>query len=314
MLETFDPVFYKKYLPRYTKIKKMERHDSEIPLDFIMSKGKPKSTAIDPTLREWKSTEHNIKTLATILEWKVNVINNIGLYEKREYTKDLDTIKIIPMEDEILRRNNTLYGYYLYIIRSYYILRNFDSISYPPLAIKNFVHRFPGANVEKKLDIINTNILPEIEFKMQTLEPLELSNYLLDTISQTLLKIHKIFERLGFKKFGLEFVKLLLGEIIKFEKKLSKFDMRKMLRRINKSRSKDKPTISTDDIDKEIDNDMLDDIIDDMDDQPEPENLPDLEEDDILEDAKGDIFSLGDIDVEEYDEDTLYKDVEDKLN
>jgi hypothetical protein len=314
MLETFDPVFYKKYLPRYTKIKKMERHDSEIPLDFIMSKGKPKTTVVDPKLRGWKSTEHNIRTLATLLEWKVNVINNIGLYEKREYTKDFDTIKIPPIEDEILRRNNTLYGYYLYIIRSYYILRNFDSISYPPQAIKNFVHRFPGANIEKKLDIINTNLLSEIEFRMQTLETLELSNYLLDTISQTLLKIHKIFDRLGFKKFGLEFIKLLLGEIIRYEKKLSKFDMRKMLRRINKSRSKDKPTISTDDIDKEIDNDILDDTIDDMDDQPEPENLPDLEEDDILEQDEGDIFSLGDIDVEEYDEDTLYKDVGDKLN
>lgn len=315
MIDELDPTFYKRHLARYTKLKNIEKRESEIKKD-LMNINKPNiDNHIErPHFKTWEMRTDNIKKLADLLDWNPNKIYNIGLYEKRTYSKDFDVTKLTPSQDDLYKRNNTLYGYYLYIVRSYYKLRNFDMIPYPPPIIKEFVKKF-NTVITKKLDLINLHSLPEIEFRMQTLKTSELTNFLLDMVSSTLLHIYRIFEKNGIKKIGLEFIKTLLEDILKFEKNLGNFDMRKMLRKINKNRPKDRPAVAADDIINTIEDDIVaDDVMDEMDvlDLDESMGAEMGEEVDEMEDR--DLFSLDDVDIEEYDEDTLYKDVVDKLN
>lgn len=316
MIDELDLTFYKKHIARYTKLKNIQKQESEITKD-LMNINKPSIDSHTEKLhfKKWEIRTDNIKKLSNLLDWNPNKIYNIGLYEKRNYNKDFDIMKLTPTQDDLYKRNNTLYGYYLYIVRSYYKLRNFNMISYPPPVIKEFVNKFEIVTT-KKFDIINLHNLPEIEFRMQTLKSLELTNFLLDTISSTLMHIYTVFEKNGIKKIGLEFIKTLLDDIIKFEKNLGNFDMRKMLRKINKNRSKDRPAVATDDIINTVEDDMIgaDEVIDERD-VPDLEEVEGVEIDEDMDEMEDrDLFSLDDVDIEEYDEDTLYKDIVDKLN
>jgi hypothetical protein len=123
------------------------------------------------------------------------------------------------------------------------------------------------------------------------------TNFLLYSISKTLLDILAIFEKNSLATAGKKFIKLLFDKIIDVEKKLTKFDIRKILK-FGKNTDVD---VNVNEVDVEVTDTSGDyDIV----------NIDvDIYED---EDAEVDIFSINDMDVE-MDDDNLYNDVEDRM-
>jgi hypothetical protein len=115
-----------------------------------------------------------------------------------------------------------------------------------------------------------------------------------------------VFKALRFKSSGEIYIRLLFNKIIEFEKKMSKFDIRKILKRVSdanigyllEKQNVAEPIFDAED-DEEIHEEEIDDDADDKNNEIE-HNIPD-------------IFSINDVDIED-DLDNNYVDLGDRQN
>jgi hypothetical protein len=291
-INSFDITYYNKYVAVYDKFRKIDADKGAI---LQRSKSQKHQKQID--FPKWTVTNKPIIKLALLLKISPNAINNIGMYEKQEYNKDKFEKSTLHSDtpEEFIKRNNNLFDYYLFIIKSYYKLRSSEFLIDIPNFIKKFLIKYSNVNLSTKLEFINKDFLDKYAYYKKKLNPEVFSNFLLNSIAETLLTIASKFEAKSMKAMGAEFIHILFDEIVMFEKHLTIF--------INKKMTHAEPA--------ESDDQYFESYSPDGDDTEDVVALPEMSEDEDYEVV--DPFSIADMDVE-YDEDNLYKDVVDKMD
>lgn len=298
IIDRKDIKFYNKFKDKFEKSRKRKRIE-ERPIKKITKLME---------FPKWELTTDSINKFSKKFNIPILDIYNIGLYEKQDYedikSKKLNLSEGLNEEDHI-KRNNVLFDYYLYIIRNYYVLRSSEFSINLPSYIKELLKKFSNKDIIKKLSIINEDFIDKYRYYKKTLSPKNLSNFLLNSISQLFLDILDIFNSKNIKKMGDKFLEIMYNNISGFDKNLSKFTIKRFVRSSNIEVEENVAT-------KEIDE--LEAKADDYDDSFLEDEAPkEIEEEEEIEEEPQDIFSLNDMDIEDYDDDTLYKDVADKL-
>ncbi len=305
-LKTHDKAYYDKYSAVYVKTRQIERNLINEELKKYTERSKAQKNIKDETFPKWELTVQKINEFKKLISISENEFNNIGLYEKQEYQSIKDgklNMKEIS-EDEFIKRNNHLYEYYLYIIRNYNIIRNSETIIIPPPQLSDLLTKFPTKNLHL-CPRINDDFLKKYKYYKKTLKGIELSNFLLSYISSTLLTIYDHFKKINREEMGMYFIKLLIGNIMNAEKKLTSFTVRKSKYSANIEDVAD--LIAETEGDKENDFDQM---------SQDGDISAELEyNEEVVDEEPDDPFALGDLDIEmdaEDDEDNLYTDFEDK--
>lgn len=302
ILQSLDLKYYNKYLTIFTAIKRKEYDAIKIPKYIKIKEQKL-------TFPKWEINTQSIQKISTQLNVTVNTMYNIGLAENKEYSEKIFAKTNMAAElstDEIIKQNNNLYGYYLFIIRNYYIIKNSDILSDLPVFVKEFLSNENKDNF-LKLPMVNIEFQEKYKYYKKNLSPKIFTNFLITSISDLLLVIITSFKTIRLN-IGNTFVKLLFDQIVFSEKQLSKFNDRKYLKRKNETINillENQNTVESnfDNDDVEAFNEEPDIEIDDDADAYTTQNL----EQDV------DIFSIGDIDIEN-DDDNNYIDVQDRQN
>jgi hypothetical protein len=292
-IDEFDITYYNKYVAEYDKFRKIDADKGA-----ILPKPKPqKEKQIE--FPKWVINNKSVIKLALLLKISPNTINNIGMYEKQEYDKDKFEKGTLHNDtpEEFIKRNNNLFDYYLFIIQSYYKLRGSEFLIDIPNFIKKFLIKYSNANLSTKLEFINKDFLIKYAYYKKKLNPEIFSNFLLNSIAETLLTIASKFETKSLKVMGVEFVRILFDEILVFEKHLTIYITKKLS--YTESAETEDPYFESYSPDGD---DLPDGDVSVM-----PKSIED-EEYEIV-----DPFSIADMDVE-YDEENLYKDVADKID
>jgi hypothetical protein len=297
-IEKKDTKFYNKFKDKFEKSRKRKRIE-ERPIKKI-------TKLIE--FPKWELTTDSINKFSKKFNIPILDIYNIGLYEKQDYdevkSKKLNLSEGLT-EDDHIKRNNILFDYYLYIIRNYYVLRSSEFSINLPIYLKELLKKFSNKDIIKKLSIINEDFIDKYRYYKKTLSPKNLSNFLLNSISQLFLDILDIFNSANIKKMGDKFLELMYNNISAFDKNLSKFTIKRFVRSSNIEVEENVASKETDELEAKAD-DYDDSFLED-------EAPKEIEEEGAIEEEPEDIFSLNDMDIEDYDEDTLYKDVADKL-
>lgn len=305
-ISTFDEKYYKKYLSTYTATKNKEY------AQFKIIKKINKSEKII-TFAKW---EYNISYLQKIsheLEITPNTIYNIGLAENKEYNSKFTKINMSVdlTQDESIKQNTNLYGYYLFIIRNYYLLKNSELLSNLPPHVSEFLHTHKLQL--HKMPMLNTDFLQKYKYYKRTLVPKLFTNFLTTSICKLLLEILGVFKTIH-SSAGHAYVKMIFTKIIDAEKKFSKFDIRKILKRTSNTtvenllETQNDQEFNFNNAQNDNDNESGDDA------EEEPVELDDDADNRGNEvEEEENLFSLNDIDLEN-DDDTIYVDVEDRQN
>lgn len=299
IIEKKDTKFYNKYKDKFEKSRKRKRVD-ERPVKKIIKL---------PEFPKWDLNTDNITKFSKKFGVSIIDIYNMGLYEKKDYveikTKKTNLSEGLN-EDDHIKRNNILFDYYLYTIRNYYILRSSEFSINLPIYLKDFLKKFSNKDIIKKLPVINQDFIDKYKYYKKTIPPKSLTNFLLNSICQLFLDILQIFVDKNLKQMGDKFLDIIYSNISEFDRNTSKFTIKRFVRSSNIEVEENVAT-------KEIDE--LEDKADDYDDSfLEGEAPVEIEEEEAVEEEPEDIFSLNDMDVEDADEDVLYKDVLDKLS
>ena len=80
--------------------------------------------------------------MANILNVSQNIIYNLGLSENKEYSNKLferTDLSSGISDNEIIKQNNTIYDYYLFLVRSYYLTINSKFLTDLPIYLKDFL-------------------------------------------------------------------------------------------------------------------------------------------------------------------------------
>jgi hypothetical protein len=295
-MDNLNPAYYKKYVNVYETIKKQQL--SDIKQAKHIDK---KSTKKDIVFTKWVKDLSAIKKLVNLLGLSPNLVNNLGLYENKEWTKNITDLSIGLTENEILKQNGNLYMHYLFIIRTYYFVRGSEQSASVPEYLEDFLRGFSNIGLVEKFPMINENFQDMYNYYKKHMSAELNTNFLLHSIANTLMQILAIYERNNLAAAGKKFVRLIFDKMISVEKKLTKFDITKILKFGRKV------DVDEDDIDV-VDFEVVD---------PNADfEIIDVEKD-YDEEAEQDIFSINDIDIEmgeEMDEDNLYTDVQDRMN
>lgn len=289
-----DATYYNKYKSIYEKLKTEEKQA----LDIALQPKKPRIIKTEKTT--WRIS--NEKSLEFSKKFKVNynTILNIGLYEKQELKNINNIIQIEKTKHDIIKRNNALYDYYLYIVRNYYLLKNSEFIYNIPNNLIEFLKKYSNIDINKKLKNINEDWINKYKALKKSLQPDELTNFLLESICDTLLEIYKNFKD---TKMGADFVNMLFSYIIEAERKLTNF----IVMNYRKSTIDELNETNDQDREKEINTE-------DYDISPDIEREEQIDEEIIEDEEPDDLFSLENIDIadEDMDEDNLFTDAADR--
>lgn len=315
IIDNKDTSYFSKYKNVYETYQRNIRKIIEKQMNF--NKVKTPVIQIDLKLPKWEITNTKVIELSKLLNISVNLIYNIGFYEKNEYT-DIKSGKVnLNMPDisefEWIKKNNHMYDYYLYIVRNYYTLKNSEFMASFPEHIKEFLKKYNPIDLFKKIPMISESFLSHYKYYKNTSTPKVFANFLITSISSILLEIIKIFDKLKLNQMGMDFVKLLLNNILDFEKKLTLFTVRKFKARANTISFMDTGEVGDVIDDAEKNNDY-----DEVGEENDTEVMESMEFNELEDELEGDEenanpFSLDDMDIEreENDEDDIYVNVDD---
>lgn len=299
IIEEQDIKFYNKFKDKFDKIRKRKRIE-ETPVKKIHK-------LIE--FPKWEINTDSINKFSKKFNIPILDIYNMGLYEKQEYdevkSKKINLSEELSDDDHI-KRNNTLFDYYLYVIRNYYILRSSEFTIDLPFYIRDLLKKFSNKDIIKKLTVINEDFIDKYKYYKKTLSPKNLTNFLLNALTQLFLDMIEIFINKNIKQMGEKFIDILYKNISEFDRNLSKFSVKRFVRSSNIEIDENIASKETDELEAKAD-DYDDSLLED-------EIVKEKEEEEIIEEEPEDIFSLNDVDIEDYDEDTLYKDVMDKID
>ena len=302
IINSKDKTYYDKYKKVYENIKNKEKDLINKQLQQTIKKQKIHLEKFP----KWVPTTKYIDQLSKLLDIKSFLIKNIGLYEKNDYENvknskiilaEIKTNKYELWEDEsekniklkednlLLKQINHLMDYYLFITRHYYKLKHMEYTIKPPKFMKEYLKKITTKNIYNKLPIINKDFFSKYDYYLTTQSKEDVANFLLNYICMTLLEIQKHLS--NYK--GNDFITLLMKEILKFEKKLTLFEVKKYNNKMISDFdqiNQEQDSTNVEDFDIHVDESKESPIIDEVDEVQEFDEEPD------------DPFSLNDMDIE----------------
>jgi hypothetical protein len=229
IVDTSDKGYYDKYIKIYEKTQaekiELEKNDikalSNINVEKVVKKSFP----------SWKINNASILELSRAFKIKYNIIINLGLSNGIKY-KLIELEKINPSSSvtpsQSIIRNIYLHGYYLLVVRMYYLIKNYEVIIHIPFDIKELMSKNKVRDLHKKLSDLDSNTLLQYDYYITHESTLNISNFLLYSISNTLLTIYANMKKAQINVAN-ELVMLIINSIIKAEKMISEPDISKFV-------------------------------------------------------------------------------------
>lgn len=227
MFDSLDTSYYKKFLSIYEKMqnekRKLEKND--------VSKLCSTTKEIEPIKKfpVWQINNAPILELSRTFKIKYNIWINIGLTINSNY-KLIENEKINPSSNasdrSLVLRNIQLFSYYLQIVKIYYLIKNYTIIEHLPYDLKQILSKNKISNLNKKLIDVDKDIPLKYYYYKKNATPIIVSNFLLYSISNTILTIHKSMKKNNINVTD-ELILYIIKSIIDDEKLLSKPDLTK---------------------------------------------------------------------------------------
>jgi hypothetical protein len=285
-----DSKYYDKYIKIYEKIssEKIELEKKEVSKIINTKKDIIEKKKFDP----WKINNAPILELSRTFKIKYNVWINLGLTINQKYHL-IESEKINPSEsathDALILRNIQLHSYYLRVVTLFYIVKNHETVKNMPYDLKQTMLKNSVRDLYKKLIDLDNSVLIQYDYYKNTEIPSSVSNFLLYSISSTILNIYNSMKKAGMETAH-DIIKLIINTIIESEKLLSEPDLVKFTSAIIASNNID---VSLDGNVSVVDGDG-DDVQDGYESAAESEKS--LAE--LGDEEPDDAFSIGDLDIE----------------
>jgi hypothetical protein len=222
--------YYNKYVSVYykeqTKVIELSKNDlDDINKKIIVKHDKTKFPA-------WKVNNASILELSRTFKIKYNILINLGLSTNIKY-KLIETEKINPSSsvnnEQLLIRNVYLFGYYLNVVRKYYLIKHYDTISFIPFDLKNIMSKNKTRDLNKKLPDVDKNTILQYNYYKEHESRVNLANFLLHSISRTLLTMYKNMKNAQMDSIAHDLIMYMIDSLIKSEKALSEPDVSKFV-------------------------------------------------------------------------------------
>ena len=284
-----DSKYYDKYIKIYEKIslEKIALEKKEVSKIINSTKDVIEKKKFEP----WKINNVPILELSRTFKIKYNVWINLGLTINQKYHL-IESEKINPSEsaspNALILRNIQLHSYYLRVVTLFYIVKNHETVKNMPYDLKQIMLKNSVRDLYKKLIDLDNSILSQYDYYKNTETPSNVSNFLLYSISSTILNIYNSMKKAGMETSH-DIIKLIINTIIESEKLLSEPDLVKFTSAI----------IASNNIDVSLDGVVMADV--DGDDIQDGYGSAAESEKSLIElgdDEPDDQFSIGDLDIE----------------
>jgi hypothetical protein len=296
---------YEKYKGKHNQIlKKIKQYH----IYSLTPKQTQNYTSKTKTIKLKKNITLNVRELESLAKLlKVNsvAISNIGFYEGKELEevscKDISKCSIKNIDNKsnqiIIKRNNQLYNYILFLLRNYNQLK-FLGVNY---IAPQFLTKIYKKYIQKYLEKLTTMPAIEEKFTDQYNKEIKIlrftgnreniiqeTNFLFNSFVRIMKIILNNVSKIN-KEFGLKYIEALFCKILNSEKKLTKFEV-----------SRYKESVQTE-IEERLDD--FDNVLNDK--QLAEEADEDAQKDtNEEEESTNNPFSLEDLDVEDSDDDS----------
>ena len=229
IVDMTDKCYYDKYIKIYEKIQaekiELEKNNIKELSDTKVEKVVKKSFPV------WKINNSSILELSRTFKIKYNILINLGLsngikYKLIEDEKINPSSFVTPAQSTI--RNVYLYGYYLSVVRMYYLIKNYEVITNIPFDIKELMSKNKVRELNKKLPDLDSDILLQYDYYITHESTSNISNFLLYSISNILLNIYTNMKKAQIN-IATELVMLIINSIINAEKIISEPDIAKFV-------------------------------------------------------------------------------------
>lgn len=248
-----DKKYYDKYIKTYDKIisDKISLEKSEI----TQICKKTKDDTIKKTFPDWKINNSSIVELSRTFKIKYNIWINLGLTINQNFSL-IESEKINPSASAtpsiLILRNTQLHSYYLHVVTLFYLIKNHDIVQNIPYDLKQLMLKNKVRDLHKKLINIDQSILEKYNYYKDNLSPLHVSNFLLYSISITIINIYNSMKKSNMT-IANDVTKYIINSIIHSEKMLSKPDLTKFASYV----------VTSNDMELNTENDIMSDVEDD---------------------------------------------------
>jgi len=274
-----DKKFYDKYEKMYEKIISDKIEYDKNTIDEITT---IKKINIDKkSFPAWKITNYFIMDVSKTFKIKYNIWINLGLSINNNYHL-IETESINPSENQtpdiMSLRNIQLYSYYLNVVTTYNIIKHYESAKFIPYYLKIILDKNNVGGLYKKLTNLE-DILSQYEYYKLNADPHVLSNFLLSSISSTIINVYNIMKKAGMDT-AFALTEYIIKILLESDKLLSNPDIAKFKSALYKTNDID-TTINVDGVDADVEQ-------------------SDVESEKSDEDAEpDDVFSIADMDIEQ---------------
>ena len=286
IIETHDLKFYNKYYNKFKQVYSDKTDTFKKYLNNVNIVNKLKNK--QDTYTKWKINNSTVLELSRVFNIKYNILINLGLSYNIKYQL-IESEKINPhidIPDDILTvRNNTLYGYYLKVVRIYNQIRHYNILDNIPYDLKNIMASNTVVDLDKILPNLDNTILKKYTYYIETDLSCVVSNFLLYSICDSIVNIYNNLIKNSINK-PKDICNYIIDSIIISEKLVSE------------------PNIT---IIKDDSNEYTEDLTNDLNDDQDLEldyndkSLEDLNDDDFQPDD----FSTADLDMDDADEENF---------
>jgi hypothetical protein len=288
--------FYNKYIKSYEKSINEKNKIARLDMSSIFNKTKkpgiPFKSLLSNKYPAWVNKTESLLRLSKMFKMSYNTIINLGLSTGFVYKlieKSLINPSTSVTSDNIDTQNIYLHGYYLDIVRGYYLIKNSYLAKFIPFQLKIILDKNKIRDLHKLLPDLDSNILEQYDHYKINESPSKLSNFLLNIISNTLLTIYDILKKNNITEYH-SIMLFFIDNIIKTEKIRSIPDVTKfVIQKYNVEEIDKLETLNESDNDDKFDgydspNESIGDLYDTDDKDPD------------------DLFSINQLDIEQNEE------------
>ena len=297
IVNKLDKKFYDKFIPKYSKViaEKLRIEKGEMSSLINIKKDKIAKS----NFSEWKINNAPMLEISRTFKVKYNVWINLGLSVNQKFS-DIENEKINPSSTLNSDINNLrliqLQNYYLFLVRIFYTIKNYDIVNNLSYTLKQIMAKNKIRDLKDKLVDIDTNILLKFNYYKTYSELNIATNFILYSISNTIMEIYKSMKKASVN-IADEIIMYIINSIIDSEKALSEPDLTKFSATVVASNLEE---ISTENI-AEISDTEGDEVQNNHYESEESE----AEIENIVDEEPNNEFDLGDMDIEMDEEENI---------
>jgi hypothetical protein len=227
IVDKHDKKYYDKYIKTYKKIVSDKLLIQKA--DVLKISSVKKDLVIKNSYPEWKINNAHVLELTRTFKITYNVWVNLGLTINQKFSL-IKSEKINPSATANPRllalRNIQLHSYYLHIVTMFYLVKNHNIVQNIPYDLKQLMSKNKSHDLHKKLINIDQTTLKKYDYYKDNASPLVVSNFLLHSISHTLITMYKSMQNANMN-IAYDVIKFIISSIIESEKMIAKPDLTK---------------------------------------------------------------------------------------